>query len=89
MATNNRINGECVIHKRICEMFCTSSRCTAKILCEKCIPDHLEVHPKQFIYNMENLSEIHAFDKISKMKEVLGKLKSMNEHRIQKIYNPF
>ena len=55
----------------------------------KCIPDHLEVHPKQFIYNMQNLSEIHSFDKVSKMKQVLGKVKNMNEHRIQKIYNPF
>jgi hypothetical protein len=38
---------------------------------------------------MENLCEIHSFDKVSKMKEVLGKFKVMTEQRIIKMYNPF
>jgi acyl CoA:acetate/3-ketoacid CoA transferase beta subunit len=89
MAANNKINKDCVIHKKNCDLFCTSSKCVNKILCEKCIPDHLEVHPRQFIYSLENLSEIHSFDKVSKMKEVLGKHKVINEQRITKIYSGY
>lgn len=86
---DNKINKDCIIHKKICELYCTYSKCVNKILCEKCVGDHLEIHPKQFIYTMENLCEIHSFDKVSKMKEVLGKFKVMTEQRIIKMYNPF
>lgn len=49
---DNKINKDCIIHKKICELYCTYSKCVNKILCEKCVGDHLEIHPKQFIYTM-------------------------------------
>jgi hypothetical protein len=37
---NNKINKDCIIHKKICDRFCIYSKCVNKILCEKCIKDH-------------------------------------------------
>lgn len=41
MTEANKINQDCIVHKKICDYFCTSSKCINKILCEKCFPDHL------------------------------------------------
>lgn len=76
---DNKINKDCIIHRRTCDMFCTYSKCEVKILCGKCVTDHLKVHPRHFIYDVENLSEVHAFDKLAKLKQVLGRQKIASE----------
>lgn len=58
-------------------------------MCEKCVPDHLAIHQKQFIYHIDNLSEVHGFEKVGKMKDVLVANKLEQEVRLAKIYRPF
>ena len=91
MATaKNKIDRDCHEHRKICNLFCTFPKCVdRKILCEKCVPDHLQDHPKQFIYNVENLTEIHSLNKVDKMREILVMNKMFNEATINDMYKPF
>ena len=75
-AIENKVKKDCVVHRKICNNVCTYTNCPAgQVLCEKCIPNHTDIHQKQFIYHIDNLSEIHGFNKLSQMKDILGKSK--------------
>lgn len=75
----NKVNGNCFIHSRTCCYFCAYSKCEVKIICQKCVNDHVKIHPRHFIYEVENLSEVHAFDKLGRLKQILGRQKLSNE----------
>jgi hypothetical protein len=49
----------------------------------------LDIHPAQFIYSLNNLAEIHAYNKVDKLKEVLIKDKYLQESVIDQIYADF
>lgn len=75
---DNKVNRDCGLHKRSCDIFCTYSKCQVKIICQKCVNDHLKIHPKHFIYDIENLLDVHSFDKAGKLKQMLGRQKITN-----------
>ena len=82
------INKPCIHHKQTCSLICTFNKCTAgQILCDKCTPEHTTLHPKQFIYHIDNLSEIHGFNKVSKLKDILVAQKLSHESKITEIYH--
>ena len=68
---------------------CCYSKCTRRLICEKCRREHLDIHPVQFIYELSNLAEIHSYNKIDKLKEVLIKEKLAQEAIIKQIYQEF
>lgn len=69
MPEANKIGKPCATHNKVCDLYCTFQKCHKKVICEKCVIEHLDIHPKQFIYSIDNLSQIHSFDKVRKMKE--------------------
>lgn len=85
----NQVNKNCIIHKKICNKFCLYSKCENKIICEKCVINHLKDHPKGFISEIENICMIHATDKVVKLKETLGKNKVYFQKRTNTMYAPF
>jgi len=85
----NQVNKNCIIHKKICNRFCTYSKCENKIICEKCVINHLKEHPKGFIYDIENLCTVHSLDKVIKLKEKLGKDKVYFQSRSNRMYSAF
>lgn len=87
--SKNLINSECEIHKKMCEYMCCYSKCAKRLICEKCRREHLDIHPAQFIYELSNLAEIHSYNKIDKLKEVLIKEKLAQETIIRQIYQDF
>jgi hypothetical protein len=42
------------------------------------VNDHLKIHPKHFIYDIENLLDVHSFDKVGRLKQMLGRQKITN-----------
>jgi hypothetical protein len=54
---------------------CCYSKCAKRVICEKCRREHLDIHPAQFIYELKNLKDIHSFNKVEKLKEILIKEK--------------
>lgn len=83
------INSECEIHKKPCEFMCCYSKCAKRLICEKCRREHLDIHPAQFIYELSNLAEIHSYNKVDKLKEVLIKEKFLQESIIKQVYADF
>lgn len=68
---------------------CCYSKCAKRLICEKCRREHLDIHPAQFIYELSNLAEIHSYNKVDKLKEVLIKEKFLQESVIRQIYADF
>ena len=68
---------------------CCYSKCAKRLICEKCRKEHLDIHPAQFIYELSNLAEIHSYNKVDKLKEILIKEKIAQELVIREIYMEF
>lgn len=73
----------------MCEYMCCYSKCAKRIICEKCRKEHLDIHPAQFIYELSNLAEIHSYNKVDKLKEILIMEKIAQEQVIKEIYKEF
>lgn len=87
--TRNLINSECEIHKKVCDYICVYSKCTKRLICESCRTEHLDIHPAQFIYELVNLTEVHSYNKVDKLKEILIKEKMTQEAVIREIFKEF
>lgn len=68
---------------------CCYSKCAKRLICEKCRKEHLDIHPAQFIYELTNLAEIHSYNKVDKLKEILIKEKIAQEKETREIYKDF
>lgn len=68
---------------------CCYSKCAKRVICEKCRLEHLDIHPQQFIYELRNLKDIHSFNKVEKLKEILIKEKIKQNEIIENIYADF
>ena len=89
MSRGGLINTECETHKKICAYMCSYSKCAKRLICENCRREHLDIHPSQFIYELSNLAEVHSYNKIDKLREILIKEKIAQETVIRSTYEQF
>ena len=89
MAEENVFNGDCILHRISCTFFCQYSKCTARILCERCAREHSQNHPKEFIYHVDSLGELHALNRVDKLKENLVSDKIKQDKKGEEIFMRF